>query len=62
MMSEINGSKRCANVKANIANILNLSGRYMNIYNSFNLTMFVILNKKLKKNLLSLLKKSHYFI
>lgn len=50
--------KKSGNIKANIANILNLGGRYMNIYNSFNLTMFDILNKKAN----GLLKKSHYFI
>lgn len=30
-MSEISGSKKSANVKAKIANTLNLGGRYMNI-------------------------------
>lgn len=61
MMSKINGSKKCANVKANIANILNPGGRYMIIYNSFNVTMFDILNKKLKQPSWPF-KKSHYFI
>lgn len=40
-MSEINGSKKCANVKANIANILNPGGRYMIIYNSFNVICLI---------------------